>query len=138
MAAPAYLRRTRRHRDAGLHRAALGARGAVRVNLGLPVPPAGGGKPVPLRRLPRAGRADLALQRAADRYPEGDRRVLGRRPELGAATGPLDAVRPVRVAARRAHVGPGREVVLRLGERGVRRRVVAWDCKRAYDYVRPV
>src|SRR5437867_13050636 len=103
MAAPAFLRRTRRHRDAGLHRAALGAGGAVRVDLGLPVPPAGGAEPVPLRRLPRAGRADPALQRAADRYPESYRRVLGRRPELGTATGPLDAVRAVRTAARRAH-----------------------------------
>src|SRR5438034_1293950 len=58
----------------------------------------------------------------ADRHPESHRRVLGRRPELGAAAGSLDAVRAVRFATGRAHAGPRREDVLRLGERGVRRR----------------
>src|SRR2546428_9681152 len=118
---PALLRRARRHRHAGVHRATLGARRAVRVDIGLPVPAAGGAQPVPLPRLPRAGRADLALQREAGRHRESHRRVLGRRPELGAAAGPLDAVRAIRFAAGRGRARPSRGGV-RLPRRPRRRR----------------
>ncbi|CAA9339533.1 MAG: hypothetical protein AVDCRST_MAG11-2908, partial [uncultured Gemmatimonadaceae bacterium] len=113
--------RERRVRHAAVRRAALAAGDAVRAHRRVAVPPGRAPQPVPPRRLPEAGRGAAAIHRAPRRPDQGDRRVLGRRPELGAAARPLVPARRVGGAARRPDARRDGQDVLRAEQRDLRR-----------------